>query len=77
VNKLRFIGSSVVSKRKMENMAEEYPWYKIVTGEKLEQGDIFYNYPIFLPKVTHGKMPKKGPKEKRIFDKVTHLPSIC
>jgi hypothetical protein len=36
----------------MENMAEEYPWYKIVTGEKLEQGDIFYNYPIFLPKVT-------------------------
>jgi len=33
-------------------MAKEYPWYKMVTGEQLEQGDIFYNYPIFLPKVT-------------------------
>jgi hypothetical protein len=33
-------------------MVEEYPWYKIVAGEELEQGDIFYNYPIFLPKVT-------------------------
>ncbi len=33
-------------------MVEEYPWYKIVAGEELEQGDIFYDYPIFLPKVT-------------------------
>jgi hypothetical protein len=31
-------------------MAEKYPWYQMVTGEALEQGDIFYNYP--LPKVT-------------------------
>lgn len=29
--------------------SDAYPWYSAVSGEELEQGDIFENCPIFLP----------------------------
>ena len=30
-------------------MAHDYPWYCTCTGVELEQGDIFRDYPVFMP----------------------------
>jgi hypothetical protein len=30
-------------------MAEKYPWYEVVEGEELEQGDILRSCPVILP----------------------------
>lgn len=33
-------------------MSEEFPWYSVVDGESLEQGDIFTALPVFVPDVS-------------------------
>jgi hypothetical protein len=35
-------------------MADEYPWYKLIEGEELEQGDILWACPIIVPVVDFG-----------------------
>ena len=36
-------------------MPDEYPWYKIVEGEELEQGDVLRRCPIIVPIVDYGQ----------------------
>ena len=33
----------------MPNEIPDYPWYVLVTGDEVEQGDIFTDCPVFLP----------------------------
>ena len=33
-------------------MSEEFPWYSVVDGNSLEQGDIFTELPVFVPDVS-------------------------
>jgi hypothetical protein len=30
-------------------LPQEYPWFGVVNGDQIEQGDIFENCPVFLP----------------------------
>jgi hypothetical protein len=35
-------------------MAESYPWYEVVEGEKLEQGDLLRACPVVVPALPNG-----------------------
>ena len=39
-------------------MASEDPWYEIVDGEELEQGDFIINLPVFIPDYTSDILQK-------------------
>jgi hypothetical protein len=42
-------------------MAENYPWYEVVAGDKLLQGDMIYQCPVIVPT---GEIPDDSGKEE-------------
>ncbi len=47
--------------------ANGYPWFSIVEGDEIEQGDIFENCPIFIPP-SHLTLTVEGTPPQAIFD---------